>query len=163
MMADRRRARGSGSLFQRSDGLWVGRLETYENRERKRQQVTSKRFCDALRKFSAMHPYRPEFSVQPSPRVEVMREARERGRHTAQEWWALVRSVERRCAYCGRETAHRGPWRMTKDHILPVSRGGSDAIDNLCVACKQCNSNKGTLTGDEYRHWLDSRRALGLV
>lgn len=158
-----RRTRGSGSLFQRADGLWVGRLEIYENRERKRQQVTGLRFCDALRKFSAMHPYRPEFSIPSSPRVEVMREARERGRHTAQEWWTLVRSVKRRCTYCGRQTVHRSPWSLTKDHIVPVTRGGSDAIDNLCVACKQCNSNKGTMTGDEYRAWQHSREVLGFV
>lgn len=147
-----RRAKGSGSLFLRGDGLWVGRVTvpTPRGEARQREQVTSRRFCDALRKLSDAHPFRPEFIVPATPRIDAMRAARERGRHTAQEWYGLVRSVKRRCFYCDRECAPWGPWRMTKDHKTPVSRGGSDAIDNLAVACKQCNSQKSNLTAEEF-------------
>jgi 5-methylcytosine-specific restriction endonuclease McrA len=43
------------------------------------------------------------------------------------------------CSYCpavGDESS------MTVDHIVPVSRGGGHGLDNLCVACKPCNSSK---------------------
>lgn len=42
-----------------------------------------------------------------------------------------------KCQYCGDED---GPFDI--DHIYPVSRGGSDDEDNLCLACKPCNMSK---------------------
>ena len=38
---------------------------------------------------------------------------------------------------------------MTIDHILPRSRGGSDAPDNLQLLCAACNSTKGNRTQEE--------------
>jgi 5-methylcytosine-specific restriction endonuclease McrA len=41
------------------------------------------------------------------------------------------------CALCGGEGAD------TKDHIIPRSLGGSDALDNLRPAHRRCNSRRG--------------------
>lgn len=41
------------------------------------------------------------------------------------------------CHYCG--VKHN----LSVDHIVPVSAGGSDDIENLVTACGQCNSRKG--------------------
>jgi 5-methylcytosine-specific restriction endonuclease McrA len=46
---------------------------------------------------------------------------------------------------------------MEQDHIIPVCRGGSDAIDNLALACRSCNQEKHRMTGDEFRAWKASR------
>jgi len=40
------------------------------------------------------------------------------------------------CEYC--ETTEN----LTLDHIIPVSRGGQNCIDNITVACHQCNCSK---------------------
>lgn len=29
------------------------------------------------------------------------------------------------------------------DHIIPLSKGGGDTVDNLTIACKRCNGRKG--------------------
>lgn len=42
-----------------------------------------------------------------------------------------------KCQYCG---ATR---KLTIDHVIPKSRGGSDDWDNLVVACSSCNVKKG--------------------
>ena len=47
------------------------------------------------------------------------------------------------CLYCGRE-CHRP--QLTRDHVLPVSRGGRDVWENVVAACFQCNSRKGNRT-----------------
>jgi hypothetical protein len=52
------------------------------------------------------------------------------------------------CVFCG----HRGNTRtLHVDHVHPVSRGGSDELDNLVTACWSCNLEKGARTGWEYR------------
>jgi len=38
------------------------------------------------------------------------------------------------------------PWPLEIDHIMPRTRGGSDAEDNLWLACRACNLCKGQQT-----------------
>ena len=45
-----------------------------------------------------------------------------------------------KCQYCG---AHPPSVVLHVDHILAVSRGGTNVIDNLVAACQPCNSGKG--------------------
>jgi 5-methylcytosine-specific restriction endonuclease McrA len=52
-----------------------------------------------------------------------------------------------RCAYCGKTDI---PFEL--DHIQPCSRGGSDRISNLALACHVCNTTKGNLTAREFGH-----------
>jgi hypothetical protein len=40
------------------------------------------------------------------------------------------------CVFCGTTE------RLTLDHIIPRSRGGTDRLDNLQTACKRCNGLK---------------------
>ena len=50
------------------------------------------------------------------------------------------------CRYCGTTD---GPWEI--DHIHPVCRGGSNEPENLTVACRTCNRQKGSKTVREWR------------
>lgn len=50
------------------------------------------------------------------------------------------------CAYCG---ADGGPFDI--DHVRPRSRGGTNAPNNLVVACQACNRSKGARTLEEWR------------
>lgn len=45
------------------------------------------------------------------------------------------------CQYCGSENA------TTVDHVIPISKGGTDDPDNLVAACTRCNYSKGDRTG----------------
>jgi len=38
---------------------------------------------------------------------------------------------------------------MTKDHIIPKSKGGADHIDNLQTMCDRCNNKKGSILPEE--------------
>jgi HNH endonuclease len=44
------------------------------------------------------------------------------------------------CAYCG---AHLNEHDATREHIVPVSRGGQDTWMNCITACRACNGRKG--------------------
>lgn len=40
------------------------------------------------------------------------------------------------------------------EHKTPISRGGTNEYNNLAIACRNCNSKKGTKTEEEYRKWV---------
>jgi len=61
------------------------------------------------------------------------------GSHTFAEWMARVEFHQWRCIYC-RVTLT--PSTLTKDHIIPLFRGGTNYVVNLVPACKSCNSAK---------------------
>ncbi len=48
------------------------------------------------------------------------------------------------CQYCGRHKSElKGRQFLTRDHILPVSRGGHNGWDNVVTSCSPCNNRKG--------------------
>jgi 5-methylcytosine-specific restriction endonuclease McrA len=142
---------GYGSIYQRKvDGRWFARIELPRERDEPRRGKT---FSRATRE--AVIKLLDEYREANPPteyvgRAAYMENARRQGTHTPKEWHALARSVKCVCAYCGVKT---GLYNMEKDHIIPVSRGGSDAIENIAVSCTECNAEKKQMTGDEYRAW----------
>ncbi|NJR41179.1 MAG: hypothetical protein HC781_22980 [Leptolyngbyaceae cyanobacterium CSU_1_4] len=40
---------------------------------------------------------------------------------------------------------------LTLDHVIPLSKGGSDLPGNLACACLQCNSSKSDRTVQEWK------------
>ena len=59
---------------------------------------------------------------------------------TAQEWIDILKKYKFRCAYCGKEFTLFD--RETRDHIVPISKGGHNVKENIVPACKSCNSKK---------------------
>ena len=47
------------------------------------------------------------------------------------------------CAYCGDQFPEE---LLTREHIVPVSRGGPDSWMNVVTACRACNHRKGNRT-----------------
>lgn len=50
----------------------------------------------------------------------------------------LLEKWNRKCAYCGAENVP-----LEVEHIQPRSKGGSDRVSNLAIACHACNQSKG--------------------
>ncbi|MGD8320511.1 MAG: HNH endonuclease [Gemmatimonadota bacterium] len=54
------------------------------------------------------------------------------------------------CQYCGRHRSQlRGRQFLTRDHILPRSRGGTNTWENVVTSCSPCNNKKGNRLPDE--------------
>lgn len=68
---------------------------------------------------------------------------------TDQSWGRLRHQVARRddhtCFYCGVEDPDGHV-----DHLMPLSRGGTDDPTNLVWACVHCNESKGDRTAEEF-------------
>lgn len=55
--------------------------------------------------------------------------------------------IETQCVYCGEPlTADT----LTIDHVIPLSRGGTNFERNKAPACRPCNFEKAQLTAEEY-------------
>ena len=52
---------------------------------------------------------------------------------------ALFKRDAHLCMYCGEHFRVRD---LSRDHVRPLSRGGTDAWNNVVAACKRCNNHK---------------------
>ena len=50
------------------------------------------------------------------------------------------------CMYCGGDFDAA---QLSRDHVLPVSRNGTDSWTNVVTACKRCNHRKANQTPEE--------------
>ena len=71
--------------------------------------------------------------------LKARRYAREKGavgNHTLKEWQNLKQLWNYCCSICSLKKP------LTKDHIIPLSKGGTDFIENIQPLCRNCNSKK---------------------
>lgn len=55
----------------------------------------------------------------------------------------VIELLKRPCEYCNGVATE-------VDHIIPISRGGSNTIDNVVPCCRVCNARKNNRTKDEW-------------
>ena len=63
------------------------------------------------------------------------------GSYTEEEWEDLKASYNYRCLSCGRVEPEI---KLTIDHVIPITLGGSNDITNIQPLCGSCNKRKGT-------------------
>lgn len=133
-----------------------------ERRLRYKEQSIAK-----LRAWESAHPHetrerRRLWKLAYPERVKAMAKRRAAaikkngGAHTDDDWAALVARYDHRCLGCGAAFTADNP--ATKDHVIPVTRGGRDDIANLQPLCGLCNSCKGNRTYD-YRYDVTEKEA----
>ncbi|NEQ35533.1 MAG: HNH endonuclease [Okeania sp. SIO3I5] len=64
----------------------------------------------------------------------------------------LLLKFNRKCVYCGAKDT-----RLEIEHTTPRSKGGSNRVSNLVIACHQCNKDKGAM---DIREFLKDKPSL---
>jgi 5-methylcytosine-specific restriction endonuclease McrA len=55
------------------------------------------------------------------------------------------------CRYCGQVGG-----KLEADHVIPISKGGANDLDNLVTSCRKCNRQKHDKDLDSFLEWKRS-------
>ncbi len=69
---------------------------------------------------------------------------------TLRDWKEILREHNNCCAYCGVTGV-----RLEREHVVPLTRGGSHTKSNIVPACRTCNASKNSRTPQEWRDGID--------
>lgn len=73
------------------------------------------------------------------------RKRKAQGHHTFEEWEALKSIHDHKCNFCKKKV------KLTEDHIIPLSKGGTNDIKNIQPLCLKCNLTKHNKLPSEIR------------
>lgn len=131
-------------ILAKKRAFYVANRATLLAQSRKYNAARGDLHRDNVRKWRAANPGKPgEYN-----RAYRARKLNAQGAHTDEDWNRMLRIWNWSCAYCG------NAGEMTRDHVIPLSRGGSDFIGNIVPACARCNSSKNARVVVE---WMATR------
>lgn len=110
---------------------------------------------DRLIADGKMEEYRAHISVYQANRRIIRKMSESRGGITKQQWSNIKEKCDNRCLRCQLTV------KLSLDHVIPVSKGGSSSAGNSQPLCKSCNSRKLTSMID-YRPWTMDSDEIGL-
>lgn len=92
-----------------------------------------------------LHTWRGGVSKNPGYKTAMKKKSwlGTEGSHTKEEWEDLKKEYNFTCPSCHKVEPEI---KLTQDHIISLSRGGTDYIDNIQPLCHSCNSSKNYRT-----------------
>lgn len=101
-----------------------------------------------LRNRDRIRAYQKKYDKTPSGKLLCSRRAHKRRSRefktestlTLNQWNKILETQGNKCTICGKRFNKSNP--ATKDHIIPVSKGGGLTFENVQALCRSCNSSK---------------------
>ena len=109
------------------------RLYRAVNQEKQEQYIREWLKTPQGKEYVARRHFHRRSAIERTPLRELL---------TSVQWHAIKQEHNYSCVYCGvREST---VVKLTRDHIVPVTKGGLHTKDNIVPACQPCNARKGT-------------------
>jgi len=132
---------------------WIGWLnQEFSERTREKMRKSHKGKKPSLgkhwKKLNGKCQNKVYVSWLKNKRNRVIKRLKEEGKsHTFGEWELLKKQYDYTCPCCGeREPFENQRYKyLTEDHIISLSKGGSDIIENIQPLCQSCNCKKHTV------------------
>lgn len=115
---------------------WTAKLN---NPEKLRE--TRAKYKESKKKYSKMYRKKNPERTREIANRRLKRKFNAEGSHTYGEWELLKKQYGFTCPSC---KSKEPEIKLTEDHIIPLSKGGSDYIENIQPLCRSCNSSKST-------------------
>jgi 5-methylcytosine-specific restriction endonuclease McrA len=115
-----------------------------ENKEKIAATALAYRLSNIKKIKAAISKWKKENPEKLTAYVHKCRTAKTKagGAYTYEQWIALCEKYDNHCLCCGKKK------KLTADHIVPVSKGGTSDIRNIQPLCGPCNSSKGNKSTD---------------
>ena len=131
----------------RIKGKEYARIKRAENPEKRQDSVRRWQKANPDKNYAAVKSWIKKHPEKPSEYTRNRRalKAGAVGSHTKEQFYALCRSFGNFCLCCFEEKP------LTEDHVVPLTKGGSNYIENIQPLCVSCNSRKRNLHDTDYR------------
>ena len=127
------------NTFKKGDKIRLGSKHTTESLDK--LSASQKKRYQKLKEDGLKHPrwkggYENKLWHNRMRRVKKLKNG---GSHSLQEWLEMKESCNYTCLHCLRSEPEIT---LSQDHIIPLSKGGTDDISNIQPLCRSCNSKK---------------------
>lgn len=125
---------------------------SYENKAHTKFSCVCKR-CAATKQRVRVNRKEYYYNyIHTHPEVEARRTLKRKlrlsqngGTFTLSEYKETLKTFGNSCAYCGSKE------NLSRDHIIPISKGGKSDVHNIIPACMRCNSSKSNM---DFQKWF---------
>lgn len=121
-------------------------------KQKRYYENNKERLQEAVRQYNARHP------VEAKAWQQNYRARKRAGGSITGDDMRRVLTESASCFYC--EALYTADRRPTVDHVVPLSKGGTNAADNLVSCCRSCNSKKRARTLEEWEPAIGKNRLL---
>lgn len=91
----------------------------------------------AINRIAKQKYAKTEKGIEKIRKLKYIRRNKNAGKLDLTAWNEKLKILDYKCQICGTSE------RITIDHIIPLTKGGTNHIDNLHPLCHSCNSSKG--------------------